>query len=476
MSSTLSLRPYQQEAVSAVLSDMKSGKPSHGLIVLGTGAGKSHVIAGIVEQYKGPVIVLQPTKELLLQNQNKFQLTGLESSVYSASFGKADIGHVTFATLGSILKEAAHLSTIKNLLILCDEAHYKYDPQAGSQIKRFLDKVKPRFLYGLTATPFRLYAGNSMGSGSILKMINRTRPKLFNKILYVQQIAEIIELGFWSPSVDERWHYDSTELQLNTTGSEYTDQSVKRANEANSVNRSIAVRVHELLKGRHRKSILVFTDCVETARILSDHFDKHTKAGYVTGDTPKKERDKTVRDFLDGKIKVLFNYGIFSLGFDFPGLDCIVMGRPTNSLAVLYQIYGRGVRVLEGKEDFLFIDCCDNFGNLCHPRELTVEDHPIGGWSIFAGEKLITNVPLGGPPVYRKDLTENHTTELQNLSTETMPFGRWKGRLIMDMCRLDRGYAEYMLTLIDPSRYGPRLKNIIEAALKQTAIQLIIAE
>lgn len=473
---SLSLRSYQQDAVSAVLADMKSAKPSNGLVVSPTSGGKSFIIAGIVEQYKDPVIVLQPSKELLQQNSEKFQLTGLESSIYSASFGKRDIGHVTFATLGSILKEASYLATIKNLLILCDEAHYKYDPKAGSQIATFLKTVKPRFLYGLTATPFRLYAGNSMNSSSVLKMINRTRPKIFNKILYVQQISEIIELGFWTPSVDERWSYDDTLLQLNTTGSDYTDQSIRKANEANSTNRSIAIRIHELLKEDKRKSILIFTDSVHTAKIFAEYFSRFTTAECVTNETSDKDRDRIVKSFKGMELRLLFNYGVYKLGFDHPGLDCIGMGRPTNSLADLYQIYGRGVRRLEGKDDFLFIDCCDNFGHLCHPRELTIEEDKIAGWAVFAGDKLITNTPLGGPAVYRKDLVENQTTELQNLSGETMPFGRWKGRKIMDMCKHDRGYAEYMLSLIDPARYGPRLKNTIEAALKQSAIQLIIAE
>jgi len=451
------LRPYQDATVDAILDDINSPKPCKGLAVLPTGTGKSYIIAGVADRYPGPVLVLQPSKELLEQNHEKFCLTGSTASIYSASFGKKDIGHVTFATLGSVIKAIAEFKGMKDLLVICDEAHYKYPPEKGSQFRRFLDGVKPRFLYGLTATPFRL--SNSM-AGSSLKIITRTRPKVFNKIIYVQQIAEAIDLGFWAPSVDERWAYDDTELDLNTSGTDYTDQSIKAANEANSVNRSIALRIHELLKEGHRKSILVFTDSVDSAKIFAEYFAKYTSTGFVCGETKKKDRKLLVDGFKSGEISVLFNYGVFTVGFDHPALDATFMGRPTNSLATFYQIYGRAVRVFEGKEDFLFVDCCDNFGKLCHPREIVVEEDPVAGWAVFAGEKLITNVILGGPTVTKTDLRQNQETELKNLDGEKMPFGKWKGKKITEMCKWDPAYVKYMIEPIDTTQYGPRLTKL----------------
>jgi DNA repair protein RadD len=41
----------------------------------------------------------------------------------------------------------------------------------------------------------------------------------------------------------------------------------------------------------------------------------------------------------------MFNVGVFTTGFDVPELDCIVMARPTMSLALYYQMIGRGVRL-----------------------------------------------------------------------------------------------------------------------------------
>lgn len=465
------LRPYQQGAVQSFLDDMRSSTPSKGIAVLPTGTGKSFIIAGVAAEYSGPVLALQPSKELLEQNYAKFLLTGSTAAICSASFNKKEIGHVTFATIGTAIKFIEEFKSMKGLLVICDEAHYKYSPDRGSQFRNFIDKVKPKFLYGLTATPFRLH--NSRG-GSMLKMINRTSPRVFSKILYVQQISEAIDLGFWAKSVDRAWYYDDSNLELNSSGTDYTDRSIREANNANSVNRNIAIEVLRQLKEGNRKSILVFTDSVESAREFSEFFSKRTSCGYVHGGTSKKERKFLVDGFKNGDIKLLFNYGVFTTGFDHPALDSIIMGRPTNSLSQFYQIYGRGVRTSPGKEDFLFLDACDNFGRLCHPRDIVVEDHHIVGWSIFGGDKLLTNTTLGGSNITRDDLEKRLENQIEGLDQEKMPFGKWKNRKIVDMCKWDRGYAQFILPTLNTETYGPRLKNLIEAALKQQELKQII--
>lgn len=97
------LRDYQKDAVEKGLEffrDKKSKKPS--IIVAPTGAGKSLIVANIAKELTDPVLVLQPSKELLEQNYNKYISYGETASIFSASFGKKEISHVTFATIGSI--------------------------------------------------------------------------------------------------------------------------------------------------------------------------------------------------------------------------------------------------------------------------------------------------------------------------------------------------------------------------------------
>lgn len=107
------LRPYQQEAVDiAVPKLLRGDKPF--IELLATGAGKSLVIASIASRLNGPVLVLQPSKEILEQNFNKLLELGIrDAAIYSASFNSKIIDRFTYATIGSI----------KNYALF---AHFKY--------------------------------------------------------------------------------------------------------------------------------------------------------------------------------------------------------------------------------------------------------------------------------------------------------------------------------------------------------------
>ncbi len=69
------------------------------------------------------------------------------------------------------------------------------------------------------------------------------------------------------------------------------------------------------------------------------------RAEMVSGDTPKKERATLVKAYRNGDFKHMLNVGVFTTGFDVPELDCVVLARPTVSLALYYQMVGRGVRL-----------------------------------------------------------------------------------------------------------------------------------
>ena len=64
------LRDYQREAVDRGVEHLETGK-GNGLMVLPTGSGKSLVIASIAYRLDAPVLVLQPSQEILVQNYEK---------------------------------------------------------------------------------------------------------------------------------------------------------------------------------------------------------------------------------------------------------------------------------------------------------------------------------------------------------------------------------------------------------------------
>ena len=178
------LRDYQVEAVSSVIDEDRNG-----LLVLPTGSGKSHVIAGIVNSIPGKSIILQPTKEILESNLDKIQSSGIgDIGVYSASMGMKRLERVTYATVRSIIKIKEQLNDIQALII--DEAHLTN--AQGGQYLEFIRELEPKILIGLTATPYRL-GTNSFGSQ--MKMLTRTRPKIFKNIPHITQTRDLVDRG-----------------------------------------------------------------------------------------------------------------------------------------------------------------------------------------------------------------------------------------------------------------------------------------
>jgi DNA repair protein RadD len=461
--SKIELRDYQKSAVDAAINYIESKTTSPGIIVAPTGAGKSWEIAGIAMRYSGPILVLQPSVELLKQNYEKFVLMGGNASIFSASANEKNIGHVTYATLGSIKNRVEDFKKAGVNLVIIDECHHGIDPDAQSMFSKFIKKLNPSKVIGLTATPFRL---KNNREGSRLVMLNRMRPGFFKTFIHITQIGEMIDRGFWAKSIDEEWFMDETRLVLNTTGTEFTEQSIKEAVEANGINNKIYLRIKDLLNQNNRKSILVFVDSVTSCKRFCEFIPE---AKYITGETPAKERAKIVDDFKSGRVKVLFNFGVFTTGFDYPGLDCIIMGRPTNSLSSFYQIYGRGVRPNLGKDNFLFIDYCNNFKRLAHPREITIEDYRGHGWGVFTKERLVTSIPLDGPVVTKADINSN-SKEVD--SDFKIPFGKYKDRMVEAVYKRDPSYITW---LVKQDWVSSDLKLKLELYIKNIEIKQAIA-
>ena len=334
------LRNYQTEAVDAALEFFR-GKPKyHALEVLPTGSGKSLIIANIAKELNEPTLIFQPRKEILEQNLSKFLSYGHHATVYSASVGQKRLSPITFATIGSVVKKANILKDYKHIIV--DECHFVNAKKGMYQdLFQQLGKVK---ILGLTATPYRLVTDGY--GGSILKFLTRTRPRVFKDLIYYAQNKELFTRGYLSKlKYQVIKDFDKSQLRLNTTGADYTDRSVIRYYERINFKDRIANVINELK--RSRRGILVFTRFVEEAQYLTD---KIPGAAIVTAKTHKKERERVLQGFKSGRIPVVCNCGVLTVGFDYPELDTIVMARPTLSLALYYQM------CLDSKTEILTTD------------------------------------------------------------------------------------------------------------------------
>ncbi|MFI3247430.1 MAG: DEAD/DEAH box helicase family protein, partial [Ferrimonas sp.] len=147
------LRPYQQQAVDAVLQHFRQQR-TPAVVVLPTGAGKSLVIAELARLARGRVLVLTHVQELVAQNQEKFASYGQESAIYSAGLGKKEQhAKVVFASIQSLAVIAETITEPYSIMII-DECH-RLSLVEDSQYQRLLQclqALNPRLcLLGLTA-------------------------------------------------------------------------------------------------------------------------------------------------------------------------------------------------------------------------------------------------------------------------------------------------------------------------------------
>jgi type I site-specific restriction endonuclease len=100
---------------------------------------------------------------------------------------------------------------------------------------------------------------------------------------------------------------------------------------------------------------IVFTVSVKQAEVLCNIFNRHRQgmAEWVCGTTNKDDRKEMLQRFQDGQVQVVCNCGVLTEGFDNPGVEVIVMARPTKSRALYAQMAGRATRPLTGLVDGL---------------------------------------------------------------------------------------------------------------------------
>lgn len=431
-------------------------------------SGKSLIISKIAHEINRPTLVLQPSKEILEQNYAKAVSFGSEPTIYSASCGIKELSAMTYATLKSIKKDVARLKDIGIDTLLIDECHSGYSPEEGSEFMEFMNGFPEAKVLGFTATPCRLRTYSSMleGNYSKLNMLTKDEHNFFKKIVHVTQIQELTSQGFWCPLKYERWSFDESALMLNSTGAEYTNESIKESIVRNGLNNSIYKRLLQLMN--ERKAILVCMDSIESCNRISEFMNARMGAitGVVTSLTTKKKREQIISDFKEGKLKVVFNYSTLATGFDFPELDCVMFGRPTFSYSTYYQILGRAVRIHPDKKEALIVDCCDNMRRFGRIEDLTIEQFPSKGWCMFAGDQLLSNIRMGD--IITKDEILRRAASLKSVNGDgrreddldsiIMWFGKYEGIRFKDIpVSYFRFLAENMAV-----KPGDRKEKIIE--------------
>ena len=359
----MNLRTYQQRTIDCLYNwwCAHPGINETPLLVLPTGAGKSHVIAELVRllfdtwpESHPRTVVLVPSKELAEQNAEKlagYLPTHISLGYYSASLGrKVPNADVIVATIGSIYKDAHLLGNIKCVII--DEAHLvNSDGKETGRFRKFLTELAKTCNFrvvGTSATPFR---GNGV-------WLTDGEDPLFTGIAATVTVGELLEAGYLAPLIRP---IDAITAHIDTTGVKTTGGDYNMGDLAERVESALPGVAENAVKlAVDRKKWLAFTATVDNAQSLRHQLRLHgITCEVVTGDTPAADRKRFIAEFRAGHIRCLVTVLALATGFDVPDVDCIIWCRPTISPVLYVQGAGRGLRIAPGKTDCLWLDFSD---------------------------------------------------------------------------------------------------------------------
>ena len=269
----MELRPYQKEAVDAIIEQWDNGF-KRTLLVLPTGTGKTVVFSKVVEEEVkdgSKALILAHRGELLEQASDKLRnASGLDSALEKAE--STSIGsplQVTVASIQTISQERRLTRFPKDYFktIVVDEAHHSM----SDSYQRVLEYFDTARVLGVTATPDRADQKN-LG-------------KFFNSKAYEYSMHQAVRDGYLCPV---KAQMIPLELDINGVGMSNGDYAVGEIGGAlEPYLNQIALEMLNYCKGR---KTVVFLTLVKTSQKFCELLNVHgLKAVEVNGNSQNRE-------------------------------------------------------------------------------------------------------------------------------------------------------------------------------------------
>lgn len=357
----MELRPYQEEAKSAVFEQWQQGF-KRTLLVLPTGCGKTIVFAKVTEdcvRLGQRVLILAHRSELLEQAADKLQkTTGLGSAIEKAE--SSCLGSWYRVTVGSVqtLMREKRLAQFENDYfgtIIIDEAHHCI----SDSYQKILNHFDNANVLGVTATPDR---GDMKNLGSV-----------FDSLAYEYTLPRAIREGYLSPI-----KAITIPLKLDLSAVSTQAGDFKASDIDTALDPYLYQIADEMTHYCANRKTVVFLPLVKTSQKFRDILNsKGFHAAEVNGESI--DRAKVLSDFDSGKYNVLCNSMLLTEGWDCPSVDCVIVLRPTKVRGLYCQMVGRGTRLCKGKKDLLLLDFLwhTERHELCRPAHLICENEEV---------------------------------------------------------------------------------------------------
>lgn len=224
-------------------------------------------------------------------------------------------------------------------LVILDEAHHCVAESWMRTIEYYCAGNPDLKVLGVTATPDR---ADELALG-----------KAFGSVAFVYELLEAIRDGWLVPIKQQMVNVEGLDFShIRTTAGDLNGGDLAAIMEAEGPLQGIASASIDIIGDRRT---LVFAASVKHAEMLCEIYNRHRSemAHWVCGKTPKEDRRQKLQDFSDGTTQVMVNVGVLTEGFDNPGVQCIIQGRPTKSRSLYSQMVGRATRPLPGLVDGL---------------------------------------------------------------------------------------------------------------------------
>jgi superfamily II DNA or RNA helicase len=337
----MNLRPYQRDAVNAVEKEWQTNRST--LLVLPTGTGKTVVFSEIIRRsFPRRALVLAHREELVFQARDRIRaMTGWRVDVemgearaeMACMFGGPRVVVSTIQTQASGGDGGGRMTRFDPRLfgvVVVDEGHHS----TSSSYRRVLDwyaKGNPELrILGVTATPDR---ADEEALGQV-----------YETVALDYEIQDAIRDGWLVPVTQQMVHVEGLDFSAcRTTAGDLNGADLAKVMEyEENLHRIVAPSV-EIIGD---KQTLVFASSVSHAERICELFNRH-RAGmsaWVCGKTDRDDRRRILGDFSGGRVQVVCNCGVLTEGFDNPGVEVVIMARPTKSRSLYAQMAGRATR------------------------------------------------------------------------------------------------------------------------------------
>lgn len=380
---------YQDEVLEKLKFEREVFGHYRNLVVAATGTGKTVIAAFDYKNFKeqnkrANFLFIAHREEILKQSCRTFRAVLQDENFGDLWYGGVEPKEYThlFASKDILNNRLDDLDLVEDFFdyIIFDEVHHI----AADSYRKILSRFKPKILLGLTATPER------MDGEDITKDFD-------GKISAEIRLDDALNNRLLAP-----FHYygitDSVDLNTVTwRGGRYVISELSKIYSENDLRTGLILRkIEEYLPNFYDVRALCFCVDVEHAKNMAAKFQlAGLKSAYLVSDNGA-ERVKWSRKLKEKKINYLFVVDMFNEGVDIPEVDTILFLRPTESLTVFLQQFGRGLRKAEGKEFVTILDfvghCNKEFNYADRFRRL------IGRTSMGVAEELekdFPHLPLG---------------------------------------------------------------------------------